>query len=47
MDRVFLAKYDEEENTIDLLPPFDTEDFFYREELAEIEATLAAAIENG
>lgn len=41
MDKVFLAKYDEEQNNVDLLTPLDTDAFFYREELAEIEATLA------
>ncbi|MFO8029988.1 MAG: hypothetical protein R6U28_09015 [Cyclonatronaceae bacterium] len=40
MDRVFLAKYDEEENTIENLEPYDTDRYFYEDELAEIEQTL-------
>ena len=40
MDRVYLAKYDEEENTIEKLKPFDTEKYFYEEELMEIEQAL-------
>ena len=40
MDRVYLAKYDEEENTIEKLKPFDTDRYFYEDELAEIEYTL-------
>jgi L-lysine 2,3-aminomutase len=44
MDRVFLAKYDETENNVDLLTPFDTEEFFYRAELREIEEKLAGAL---
>lgn len=43
LDQVFLAKYDEQQNTVDLLTPFDGGEFFFREELREIEATLAAA----
>jgi len=44
MDRVFLAQYDEEQNTVDLLPPFEGDEFFFREELREIEAELARAL---
>jgi L-lysine 2,3-aminomutase len=44
MDRVFLAKYDEEQNTVDLLPPFEGGEFFYRDELREIESALSEAI---
>jgi lysine 2,3-aminomutase len=40
MDRVFLARYDEEENTIEKLKPFDTEKYFYEDDLVEIEQTL-------
>ncbi len=40
MDRVYLAKYDEKENTIEKLKPYDTEKYFYEDELAEIEQTL-------
>jgi L-lysine 2,3-aminomutase len=44
MNRVFHAKYDEQKNKIDLLLPFDTEKFFFAEELKEIEANLAEAL---
>ncbi len=40
MDRVFLAKYDEKENTIENLKPYELENYFYEDELAEIEQTL-------
>lgn len=46
MDRVFFARYDETQNTVDLLPPFDTDEFFFREELREIERKLATAIQS-
>lgn len=41
MDPVFLAKYDEKQNRVDLLAPYDTGKFFFEDELAEIEARLA------
>lgn len=41
MDPVFLAKYDERQNRVDLLAPYDTGKFFFEDELAEIEARLA------
>ncbi len=44
MNRVFHAKYDEEKNKIDLLLPFDTENYFFKNELKEIEANLAEAL---
>jgi L-lysine 2,3-aminomutase len=44
MNRVFLAKYDEQQNKIDLLKPFDTEKFFFEDELKEIEEGLAEAL---
>ena len=44
MNRVFHAKYDEEKNKIDLLLPFDTEKYFFEDELQEIEDGLAAAL---
>ena len=43
MDRVFLARYDEEQNTVDLLTPLDTDEFFFRDELKQIEEALAEA----
>lgn len=44
MDQVFLAQYDEEQNTVDLLPPFEGGEFFFREELRAIESELADAL---
>ncbi len=44
MDRVFHAKYDEKKNKIDLLLPFDTEKYFFEDELKEIEEALAEAL---
>lgn len=44
MNRVFHAKYDEQKNKIDLLLPFDTEKFFFADELKEIEESLAEAL---
>jgi L-lysine 2,3-aminomutase len=41
MDRVFLAKYDENETRIDHLVPFDTDKFFFEDELRDIENYLA------
>jgi len=40
MDRVFLAQYDETTNRVDFLKPFDTPEFFYEQELREIEEQL-------
>jgi L-lysine 2,3-aminomutase len=37
MDKVFLAKYDEEENTIEHLEPYEGEKFFFEDELQQIE----------
>lgn len=44
IDKVFLAKYDEQQHTVDLLEPFDTDKFFYRDELAKIEGALKEAL---
>ncbi|MCK4837906.1 MAG: hypothetical protein KAS94_03835 [Desulfobulbaceae bacterium] len=44
MNRVFHAKYDEQKNKIDLLLPFDTEKFFFADELKEIEERLAETL---
>lgn len=41
MDRVFLAKYDPSESRVDFLSPFDTEKFFFEDELKQIENALA------
>ena len=40
MDRVFLAKYDSTESRVDKLIPFDTDNFFFADELKEIERKL-------
>lgn len=45
MDKVYLAKYDEKENTIEKLNPFDTDQYFYEDELNEIEKNLENALE--
>lgn len=45
MDRVFHAKYNETENKIDFLTPFDTEKYFFEDELNTIEQDLARALE--
>ncbi len=44
MDRVFLAKYDEKTDKIDIIKPFDSENFFFEKELEEIETELAKSI---
>ena len=44
MDRVFHARYDEKQNKINLLLPFDTEKFFYEDELEQIEKELSEAL---
>ncbi len=40
MDRVFLAKFDPEANRVDFLAPFDTPEFFFEQELRDIEQKL-------
>ncbi len=40
MDEVYLAEYDEEENTIIKLKPFEGSEHFYEKELAQIEKAL-------
>lgn len=42
MDKVYLAKYDPEQNTIEKLKPFEGEKHFYEDELHIIEETLDA-----
>lgn len=44
IDNIYLAKYDEKENTIEKLMPFDAEKHFYEDELIEIEQQLHEAI---
>ncbi len=45
LDEVYLAKYDEKQNAIEKLEPFDSDKYFYEDELAEIERTLAENLE--
>ena len=40
LDKVYLAEYDEEENTIEKLKPFEGDHYFYEEELDQIEKSL-------
>lgn len=40
MDNTYFAKYDENENTIENLKPFDANKYFYEDELIEIETKL-------
>ena len=44
LDKVFLAKYDEKENTIAKLMPYDTEKHFFEDELKQIEIDLEEAL---
>jgi hypothetical protein len=44
MDKVFLAKYDDEENTIENLEPFEGEKFFFEDELRQIEEEKTQAL---
>ena len=46
MDKVFLAKYDEKENTIAKLIPFDTDKYFFDDELTQIEKDLEKSLED-
>ena len=46
MDKVFLAKYDEKENTIAKLIPFDTDKYFFDDELTQIEKDLEKPLAN-
>lgn len=45
MDTTYFAKYDKKENTIEKLIPFDSDKYFYEDELNEIENRLADALE--
>jgi L-lysine 2,3-aminomutase len=44
LDKVFLAKYDLTQNTVDLLEPLDTPEFFFRDELRRIEGELTESL---
>ena len=46
LDKVFLARYDEKENTIEKLKPIEGTRHFYEDELAEIEQKLEDAFIN-
>ena len=46
MDKVFLAKFDRTTNRVDFLTPFDTEKFFFEDELHSIEQRLEAVHKN-
>lgn len=45
LDKVYLAKYDEKENTIENLEPFDSDKYFYEDELAKIEKELSDSLQ--
>ncbi len=44
MDSVYFAKYDEQENTIEKLKPYDADKYFYENELEGIENQLEEAL---
>ena len=44
MDKVFHAKYNAKTNDISLLKPLEGENFFFEDELANIETELADAL---
>jgi lysine 2,3-aminomutase len=44
MDKVYLAEYDEQENTIEKLKPYQSDKYFYHNELVEIENRLDSAL---
>ena len=46
LDKVFLAEYDEKENTIEKLKPFDGGDYFFKKELGQIEKKLEKQYES-
>ncbi|MCM2252122.1 MAG: hypothetical protein NDJ19_07165 [Ramlibacter sp.] len=46
MDKVFLARYDEKQNTVDRLQPLEGQEFFYRDELRQIESALTDALKS-
>ena len=45
LDKVFLTKYDEKENTIANLKPFDTDKHFYEDDLKNKEDALQETLE--
>ncbi|MCK4708667.1 MAG: hypothetical protein KAU21_08625, partial [Gammaproteobacteria bacterium] len=46
MDRVFMAKWDEQQNKINLLQPFEGEKYFFEDELKQIEQNLAETLKD-
>ena len=44
MDSVYFAKYDEQENTIEKLKPYNADKYFYEDELKLIENQLEEAL---
>ncbi len=46
IDKVYFAKYDEKENTIEKLKSFGGDKYFYEDELIDIEKSLSDALEN-
>jgi hypothetical protein len=47
MDKVYLAHYDDKENTIANLKPYKNERHFYEEDLTNIENKLEESIKKG
>lgn len=47
MDRVYLARFDPEQNTIEKLAPFDTDQHFFEADLKRIEENLASSVHPG
>jgi len=45
MDTVYFAEYDEQENTIENLKPYGADQYFYENELIQIENSLSEALE--
>ncbi len=45
MDRVFMAKWDDTQNKINMLQPFETDSHFFEDELKEIEENLTEALQ--
>ncbi len=45
MDRVYFARYDDKENTIEKLKPYENDKHFYEDELIEIENKLEESLE--
>jgi len=46
MDKVYLTKYDEKQNTVEKLLPFEGEKHFYKDELEQMENDLHETLIN-